>query len=425
MPTPTAFRVLKDAVIAVAHQTAFGTPAQTTTVQKWQVVSSEIDPGFEYIHPAGTTGSFRPKDTHQRVAKRPKASLEVLASPKVLPFIWEYALAGQPQATLANGDVTETGDSAGDLSAWVLNGVRPGFNTDSLNRIYAKLEDETPSAGQARVSLYSDAARTQLAAQGSAANGNTVTLAEQNQSGLSGTVALAAPAASNLAGIFLTVVQVRPQESGVLSRFLTMWRDHGPSTGLERLQDCAIEKLMRSSDEAGVVRYKLDIVAADYSFDTGAGGTFVPGLAIADKEYQVHGTMTFHSDVDGANLSQHALKLEMGIENDLEVVLANAATASAIYKRSVKAYPITCTQKLTAEAQAIAVRGLTDTWESIRIVDQYAARTATFLWDKVKSVEPAFPKTGEDGWDDVEHKFQAVEETAGSPAAPLTVTLML
>jgi len=424
MPTPTAFRVNKDLVIAVAHQSAFGTPATTTTVQKWQVVSSEVEPGFEYIHPAGTTGSFRPKDTHTRVAKRPKATLEVLTSPRVLPFIWEYALAGQPLATLANGDLSESGEPAGVLSNWVLNGIRPGFNTDALNKIYGTLDDEVPGAGQARVSLYKDAARTQLIAQGSAANNNPITLAEQNSSGLSGTVDLGAPTASNN-GIELTILQVRPQESGVLSRFFTLWRDHGPGAGLERLQGCAIEKLMRSSDQAGVVRYKLDVVGADYLFDTGAGGTFVPGLVAADKEYQVHGTMTFNSDVDGGNVAQHVLKLDMGIENDLEVVLANAATASVIYKRGVKAYPITITQKLTAEAQVIAVRGLSDTYESIRIVDSFGARNATFIWDKVKSVEPAFPKTGEDGWDEIDHRFQGVEETAGSPAAPLTVTLAL
>jgi hypothetical protein len=33
MPTPTAIRVLKDVVLAVAHQAAFGTPAATTTVR--------------------------------------------------------------------------------------------------------------------------------------------------------------------------------------------------------------------------------------------------------------------------------------------------------------------------------------------------------------------------------------------------------
>ena len=72
-----------------------------------------------------------------------------------------------------------------------------------------------------------------------------------------------------------------------------------------------------------------------------------------------------------------------------------------------------------------AARGLGDTWESVRVVDSYAARTATLLFDKVKSVEPTFPATDEEGWDELEHRLMAVEETAASPTAPLQVTLSL
>lgn len=424
MPTPTAIRHGKDVVAAVAHQTAFGTPAGTTTVQKWQVESIELDPGFEYIHPRGTTGSYHPKDTHKKVAERPKATVEVLASPKVAPFIWEHTLHGKPKATLAGGEITEANDTGNALSAWVLNGVRPGFNTDASAKIYVTLDDETPGAGQARVSLYSDAAKLNLVAQGSAANNNTITLAEQNNSGLSGTVALAAPTASDT-DIELTIVKVLPQLQGTLDRYFTLWVDHGSGKLLQRISDCTIEKLTRVSEERGVVRYRLEVVGADYNADTAAGGTFSAGLAAADKEYYVHGTMTLNTDTDAGNVAQHARKLEITIENDIEVVLANASTASAIWKRGVKRYGLTFSQKLSDEAQVIAQRGVNDTFEAIKVVDVFGARNLTMQIDKAKIVEPGYADFAEDGVEDVEHELEFFEETAGTPAAPLDVTIAL
>jgi len=426
---PTDFRAAKDVVVAVAHQTAYGSAGSTGSAQQWQVLSCEIDPGFEYLGGVGglrgTVGSYHPKDNNTKTAHRPKAKLTVLGSPKVAPFIWEYATHGQPTATLAGSDLSEAGDTGSDLSAWSFTGVRPGFNTSADWQLYVKLTDENPTAGSALVQVYSDSGRTALVASGSHANNGTVTLAEQNNSGLSGTVALAAPSANNLSSIVLTLTQVRPALSGVLTRFFTLWCDHGSGRALERVVDCAVEKVMRKSSQAGPVEYAIDLVGSTYTPGTGSGGTFTPALVAGDTEYYAHGTASYTSDTDSGNVAQHALEIEMGIENDLEVVLANSATATAIWKRGVKAYPITLKQKLTSEAQAILARGLSDTFETLAIVDAYSSRTATFTWDKAKSVEPAFPAFGADGWAEVTHKLMAVEESGSSPTVPLAIVLKL
>lgn len=422
-------RVAKDVVLAVNHQTAYGTAAATGTAQAWQVAAIEIDPGLEYLGGPGglrgTSGSYHPKDTNTVAAYRPKAKLTVLASPKVAPFAWEHVLHGQPTATQAASDISEAGDTGSVLSALTLTGIRPGFNTAAGGLLYGKLTDESPGAGQALVQVYSDSGRTALVASGSGNNGTTVTLAEQNSSGLSGTIAIGTVSASNLSSIIWTVATVRPALAGVLARYFTLWCDHGSGRALERIVDCTIEKLTRKSSEAGVVTYELEIVGSTYTPNVGSGGTFTPALVTADREYYAHGVLDLHSDVDSGNVDQHVLSLEMGVENDLEVILANATNATAIVKRGVKAYPIKWRQRLSSEAQVVLARGLNDTFEAVTITDTYGARAAVFTWDKVKSIEPKFPAFGEDGWADVEHNMMAVEEAGSSPTAPLAVAIGL
>lgn len=421
----TTPRILKNAIVAFAFQTAYGTAAATTTVLRLQADESQLDPGFEYIEPRGTTGSHWPKDTITKSATRPKARFKLLASPKLAAFFLGLVLGGGNAASLAASDLTEAGDTGSDLSAWVLTGVRPGFNTSSDWKLYVKLTDESPGAGQALVQVYSDSARTALVASGSGANSTTVTLAEQNNSGLSGTVALATPAASNLASIVLTLVSVRPQVSASTGAYVTAWRDHGSGAGLERMIDCVVAKLTRASEEAGSVTYDIDLVGSTYLFDSGTGGTFTAGLATADKEYYLHGTAAWKSDVDSGNVTEHALRTTLEIENDIDVVLANSLTATAIYKRGVKMCRAQISQRLTSEAQAIVMRGLAMTYESIRLTDTYAGRDCDILADRALVREPKFSNTTGEAWGDVEHTFEIVEETATSPTAPLTIVVDL
>lgn len=86
----------------------------------------------------------------------------------------------------------------GFTGAFRLTGVKIGVNTNEDGRLFVRIADETPGANQARVSLYkaTGAGGGDLVAQGSANNSTTLTLAEQNSSGISGTVPIGVVSAS-------------------------------------------------------------------------------------------------------------------------------------------------------------------------------------------------------------------------------------
>lgn len=91
----------------------------------------------------------------------------------------------------------ELNEGAGVLSLWTFSGAIRGVNCDEGGQLFVSLLDETPGAAQARVSVWSDSAKTAKVAEGDAADGATITLAEQNNSGLTGTVKLGTVAASD------------------------------------------------------------------------------------------------------------------------------------------------------------------------------------------------------------------------------------
>lgn len=87
--------------------------------------------------------------------------------------------------------VYELNDTTDKMSQWTFVGAKRGINCSEDGRLWITVTDETPGAGQARTQVYMDSAKTQLVAQGDAADGATATLAAQNNSGLTGTVKLA------------------------------------------------------------------------------------------------------------------------------------------------------------------------------------------------------------------------------------------
>ncbi len=83
---------------------------------------------------------------------------------------------------------TEANDGGDQLSYWKLPGIDLAANTGAAGKIYVELSD---TAGTRKVSLYSDSAKTALVAEGTLVGDGTVTLTEQNSSGLSGSVIVA------------------------------------------------------------------------------------------------------------------------------------------------------------------------------------------------------------------------------------------
>ncbi len=88
----------------------------------------------------------------------------------------------------AQDEIGEVNDNANQLDNWSFDGALKGSNTDADGKVYISLSD---SGGTRTVSVYKDAGRTQLVAQGQRAGDGEVTLSEQNSSGLSGTVDVA------------------------------------------------------------------------------------------------------------------------------------------------------------------------------------------------------------------------------------------
>ena len=101
--------------------------------------------------------------------------------------------------------IEEYGDDRNQLDGWVLSGFGTGNST--VGKIYVKLESYTGYAYGSRtdVYLYSDFDRTSLVASGGITGLGTVTLAEENGSGLSGTVILNATYGSQDTDIWLRV----------------------------------------------------------------------------------------------------------------------------------------------------------------------------------------------------------------------------
>ena len=91
------------------------------------------------------------------------------------------------RAATAPGAVANVyGDAASQLSGWSLTGA--ALTNTNYGLLYWTLVD---AAGTRTVSLYSDAAKTALVAQGSRSGDGAITLTEQNDSDLSGSVTVA------------------------------------------------------------------------------------------------------------------------------------------------------------------------------------------------------------------------------------------
>lgn len=404
-------------VVAAAHQTAFGTAASSGgTLVRAQCVESAFLRGQVAIDPQGTNGSEYARDYRTEVAMRPRARLRFVgASRAFLALLLEHALHGQPTATSAAGDLAEAGDPAGVLGTWSLTGIRPTFNTDAANILYVKLEDETPGAGQARVSLYKDSARTSLVAQGSAANGATATLAEQNSSGLSGTVVLGTVSASNLTGVTLSVARVRPARAATIARYFTMFRDSGRE--LEKLTDCVIARLMLESDGRGPgnggsgLVVTADIVASTYTAP--ASSAIAPSVAAAELEAYAHANLAVTVNA----VAQSALRFSHGIEHDVTQHVANEATPAAIWKRSSRLLPIELVERFADESRTVRDDGAAATWRQIVATHSYAGKALAFTYPRCVLADPELPETEDAGWKDHALRFEARDDGTNAPVS--------
>jgi len=393
--------------VGFAWQTAEGTPASIADAQILTCEDVDVDPRFSYVHPAGTTGSSFQKDTHQLVAREPMAKIKMYGGVHQIAPIIESALRGTP--TVAGGDITEAGDTGDLVSAWTLNGLSPGQNSDispstGLATLYVQVEDETPSTGRAQVSLYKDSARTELVARGDAADGGTATLAAQNGSNLTGTVLLANPVGASSVAITLSVGKVTFAHAVQPSRYFTLWRDSGKS--MERLDDCVVVSMMISGADKGPLYLEAEIIAKNYT-------KLASGLtaALPRKDFLVFQDVTVYTDTGGDNDLQFPADFELMFATNVRQYLGSAATPQKLIAGRVD-----LSGKMTlvpaAGSDELIDRAIADTEDAWEFKATDGTRTITITLPHVKILNPKKASASANELSDVAIEFMPVEDAA-------------
>jgi hypothetical protein len=380
--------------------------------------STAVDPGYQYVDVGrGTSGSYHAKDAHFKTAEMPTATMSMPCTKKNLLFFAEHALHGQPQATLAGSGLTIANDGGSYIGLLVLNGVRPHINTADNWKIYVSVTDGGGGTGHT-INLYSDASRSALIATGSGNNSAAITITESNSSGLSGTMTFGTVSGSDT-DIEVTIAAVTVVRSGTIDRFFTMWRDSGKE--LERVIDCTVASLSRTSQEMGPVMLDVELVGSTHN--AALSTAFTATLTSDDKDVYLHDSVIYTSDVDSDAVTESVFRVDINLANSVEVDMHNASNASAIWKKNVEDLTVEMEQRFADEAKAIITSGLADTFTSERVVDTHDSKTATWLFDKAKPIDIKLPETDEEEWSRSVITFACREETAATPAAPFSLVV--
>lgn len=410
-------RIKQGQIVAVAWQAAKGTAASTSDAIRVICESVEINPGRTGEHPDGTTGFQTAVDSEFEAYRNPKAKLTIRAGTfQAAPFL-ESLLAGQ--TSLSGSQITEANDTGNALSSWVLAGVRPGVNTSDAGIIYVTLTDESPGAGQATINLYSDAAKTALVATGSGNDSTTVTLSESNDSGLSGTVALAAPSASDT-GITLTVAEITFSVGTAWSRYLTVWRDTGQDA--ERLTDCMVTKAKLRGQDRGPLLIDLEIQAMDWTDLSTTFSATTPEGGLAFLAYNT-GTQ-FRSDLDGTPVTDYPHAFELEIERPHTVIFGGESRPQQVVCEGLNISG-SMTYRPAAGSEAILDRALADSFDSIDVTFSRSGQELKVVLDKVKFLEPKRAAFSGGALSDEVLPFVAVQDSSAPSTAPITLTAKL
>ncbi|GIW60237.1 MAG: hypothetical protein KatS3mg087_1303 [Patescibacteria group bacterium] len=363
--------------VAFAWQTNDTTPASISNARFFVASDVSSERGQIAIDPQGTHGSMFMKDTHREVAIRPRVSITIFGAREFLSFLLEAATFGQP--SVSNADITESGDTAGVLSNWSLTGVRVGYNTDNAAKLYVTLDADAPSAGQNTVSLYKDAARTQLVAQGIGGDNTTITLSEQNSSGLSGSVDIGAASADN-SNIELTLNKITYNFAALPTRKFTTFITDG--TDMYKYVGCVVNLLECSSEDESPLVCRVEIWALNEVNEPAAGTITIPAMNVYS-----HHDLIFTTDVAGTPTTQSPKSFVWTITNNLSDPLAGGATPAVIFNRSVD-LTLTCRLEPSDEAEALLDKGRAGTYEQIRAQYTLGLKTFEVTWNKAKVINP-------------------------------------
>lgn len=359
--------------VAAAWQTAFGTAASASSARFFVATSASIDRGSIYIDPQGTTGQQFTVDTMRKVARRPRANLIMWGAKEAVGLFLESATMGKPKSSPAL--VVGT---ASDLSNFILYGVRPGFNTEytAANgaRIYVVTTVDSPSVGQYDVKVYSDSALTQLVASGSAAYPGTVTLSEQNNSGLSGSIDVSGTPASH-ASLTYECQTVELQWEATPSRYFTLWLDDGHKQ--QQITDCVVANLSMSSADEGPLEMTVEIWGGDFSI---AASSLTPAVDPGLTVYSHH-DLTFRTDVDGTPVTESPTNLTWTINNNLGDPLGSATKPATIFNR-IHDINVTASFEPSDEFETIVAMGEAGTWDKIDATYTVGSKSLVATWNR-------------------------------------------
>ena len=413
--TITTPRSMDGHVCRLNWQSAAGAAASTTGTLVVVAEALSISRGSIRIHPGGTTGFRWPIDTEFEAATQPTAKLTLhVGALQLAPFL-ESITGGQP--TVANANITESGDTGNLLGTWALTGVRPGINTDSSWKLYVKIDADYGNATTTRIELYKDSARSSLVAAGSIVDGSvpgTVTLTAQNSSGLSGTVALASIPSGDDTAISLTCGLLTFVWADQWARYFTLWRDTGAE--LEQIIDCVVHRISISGqDGGGVLKAEVEIAAGAHEWTT---TTFTAAAPPSLNFLPYLGT--FKADQDGTEETISPISCEFEIARALKTAWGGASSPAKQISESVSISG-THTFVHCAEAQTILDRAYADSWDALEAKFQSGTQYIDFVFDKVKFTEAKLPDTS-DKLGDLALPWVAVQDTSATSTAPLTIT---
>jgi hypothetical protein len=423
MSTVTDPRVISDVALGVSWQAAEEEAVPGNYVPDQYIFARRIAPNEDanLLTPDGTHGQqFRHAGGRRVNSRAPKLELEIFGTKRNLCFLLEGALHGQPQSTEAGGDITETGDDNTQLSAWVLNGVRPHHNLEFnagppvAHKLYVDLVDAT---GTRTVTIWKDSGKTQKVAEGSLAGDGTITLAEQNNSGISGTVAVTYT--TDDTDIVLTIDKIHYQFSRAVTRYFRMGYRYKNRTYI--FSDCTIQQLEFQAAENAEMMIMANIVARRCDIQDPGSSSFIP--ADIDLETYTLSECVFTKDPSGTPVAPAFDDMTLTLENNINQYVGNSDLPQKLIKQGwqlltgrIRGEMCDEFEDLIDQARGLITTGGAAAMTSLRVAFTY---NGTFLIDMPVGHFriPQAPEVSEELVEKVELEFDAVTDGSADIAA--------
>ena len=339
----TNVRVYHKVAVGFAFQKDAATAATVSQFMKEADVS--FAPGYTEFEPSGTDGQmFHARNGHRIAHQEPAVTVQTWCSRTNLAKVLESFTGGQPTAsgtglTVANAQITSP----------VLTGIRPYDHCENVASCQMTLEISSNGSNW-DLKLYSEAAKTSLlASQTNLADGGTVAMTAQNDSGLTVAGTLASPPTAG--DHLITVKQVvyawaNHPHNACLGTFAF---DDGYQ--LHQLDGCHTRGMKITSGGREGVRLEWEMAAYDYTY---SATTY--NASVEDNDYLCSRDLTLLWDegtLDYSLPTEGSFTIEGSW--DLTPIPDNAAHPE-YYKRENPQLSVTADIPETTESAAIQAR---------------------------------------------------------------------